>query len=212
MDGVEADEFSTEKKSLHATERDTEANQIRLQAFLEKISATPPDSLIYLDESGVTTSMTRRYARGLGGARIHESTPDGNWKILTILGAMSMRGMIATMTIEEPTDADIFLAYLDHVVCPALKSGDVVVMDNLSSHKVQGVRESIAATGAELLYLPPYSPDLNPIEKAWSKLKGLLRATQARSKEALDEAITELLPQITPENAQAWFRLRFGTL
>lgn len=156
--------------------------------------------------------MTRRYARSRDGARIHEAAPEGNWKILTILGAMSTRGMIATMTIEESTDADIFLAYLDHCLCPQLRPGDVVVMDNLSSHKVSGVLERIEAAGASLLYLPPYSPDLNPIEKAWSKLKLLLRSTKARTKEALDQAISELLPQITPDNAEAWFRLRLGTL
>ena len=126
---------------------------------------------------------------------------------MTILGAMSTRGMIATMTIEEATDTEIFLAYLEHVLCPQLRSGDVVVMDNLSSHKVDGVRARIEAAGAELLYLPPYSPDLNPIEKAWSKLKQLLRSAKARTSEVLDQAITELLPQITPDNAQAWFRL-----
>ncbi len=120
--------------------------------------------------------------------------------------------MIATMTVEAATDREIFLAYLDHVLCPQLRPGDVVVMDNLSSHKVAGVRERIEAAGAELLYLPPYSPDLNPIEKAWSKLKQLLRSIKARTKEALDKAISELLPQISPDNAQAWFRLRFGTL
>jgi transposase len=150
--------------------------------------------------------MTRLYARCLGGPRIHEATPGSHWKILTILGAMSTRGMIATMTIEEATDTDIFLAYLDHVLCPQLRPGDVVVMDNLSSHKVKGVCERIEAAGAELLYLPPYSPDLNPIEKAWSKLKLLLRSAKARTREILDLAITDLLPQITPDNAQAWFR------
>ena len=118
--------------------------------------------------------MTRLYARALGGRRIHEATPGGHWKILTILGAMSLRGMIATMTIEEATDTDIFLVYVEQVLCPALQSGDVVVMDNLSSHKVNGVRELIQQAGAEVLYLPPYSPDLNPIEKAWAKLKQLL--------------------------------------
>jgi transposase len=150
--------------------------------------------------------MTRLYARCPGGPRIHETTPGSHWKILTILGAMSTRGMIATMTIEEATDTDIFLAYLDHVLCPQLRPGDLVVMDNLSSHKVKGVRERIEAAGAELLYLPPYSPDLNPIEKAWSKLKLLLRSAKARTREVLDQAITDLLPQITPDNAQAWFR------
>ena len=125
---------------------------------------------------------------------------------MTILGAMSTRGMIATMTIEEATDTEIFLAYLDHVLCPQLRPGDVVVMDNLSSHKVKGVRERIEAAGAELLYLPPYSPDLNPIEKAWSKIKLLLRSAKARTKDVLDQAITDLLPEITADNARAWFR------
>ena len=156
--------------------------------------------------------MTRRYARAPRGVRVHESTPEGNWKILTILGAMSLRGMIATMTIEAATDADIFLAYLDQILCPALRPGDVVVMDNLSSHKVAGVRERIEVAGAELLYLPPYSPDLNPIEKAWAKLKQLLRTAKARTAEALEQAIAELLPAIRPQDAKAWFRTPFHAL
>jgi transposase len=203
---------AAEKKSLHAIERDTEGNRKRREGFLERIHAIPPERLIYLDESGVTTSMTRLYGRCLGGRRIHEATPGGQWKILTILSAMSTRGLIATMTIEEPTDGDIFLAYIEHVLCPKLQAGDVVVMDNLSSHKAQQVRTWIEKQGAELMYLPPYSPDLNPIEKAWAKLKQLLRSTKARTQQALDQAIAELLPRITAEDAQAWFRLRFGTL
>src|ERR1035441_7989877 len=137
------------------------------------------------------SNFARLYARATGGGRIHEATPGGHWKIMTILGAMSLNGMIATMTIEEPTDTDIFLAYIEHLLYPVLKPGDVVVMDNLSAHKAPAVREWIEKAGAELLYLPPYSPDLNPIEKAWAKLKQLLRAAKARSKETLDQAITE---------------------
>jgi transposase len=156
--------------------------------------------------------MTRLYARGTGGRRIHEATPGGHWKIMTILGAMSLRGMVATMTIEEPTDTDIFLAYVEHLLYPVLKPGDVVVMDNLSAHKTPAVREWIEKARAEVLYLPPYSPDLNPIEKAWAKLKQLLRAAKARTKETLDQAITESLPSITPGNAQAWFRLALNGL
>jgi transposase len=156
--------------------------------------------------------MTRLYARGVGGRRIHEATPGGHWKIMTILGAMSLSGMVAIMTIEEPTDSDIFLAYVEHLLCPALNPGDVVVMDNLSAHKASAVRQSIEKTGAEVLYLPPYSPDLNPIEKAWAKLKQLLRGVKARSKDALDQAITDALPSITPGNAQAWFRLALNGL
>jgi transposase len=162
--------------------------------------------LIFLDESGVTTSMTRIYGRRADGRRIHEATPGAHWKILTILGAMGMRGITAAMTIEEATDADIFLAYVEEILCPTLQAGDVVVMDNLSSHKVSRVSKLIAAQGAEVLYLPPYSPDLNPIEKAWSKIKQYLRSTRARSKEDLDSAITEALKLITPDNAKTWFR------
>jgi transposase len=194
---------AAEKKSLHATERDTEENRRRREVFLDRLRSIPPEQLIFLDESGVSTQMTRRYARAPRGVRIHETTPQGNWKILTILGAMSLRGMIATMTIE---------AYLDHVLCPALRPGDVVVMDNLSSHKVAGVRDRIAAVGAELLYLPPYSPDLNPIEKAWAKLKQLLRTAKARTAQALEQAIAQLLPAISPQDAQAWFRTPFHAL
>jgi transposase len=149
--------------------------------------------------------MTRLRARSAGGARIAEATPGGHWKIMTILGAMSVNGMVAAMTIEEATDGDIFLAFLQQVLCPALKPGDVVVMDNLSSHKLAAVRASIEQAGAELLYLPPYSPDMNPIEKAWAKLKELLRAAKARTREALEQAIADALKRITPDNARAWF-------
>ena len=212
MASIEAAGLPAQKKSLHAQERDTEENRKRREEFVEVIGKIDLDRLIFLDESGVSTQMTRLYARSTGGARIHETTPDGRWKILTILGAISTRGMIATMTIEAATDREIFLAYLDEVLCPNLRPGDVVVMDNLSSHKVTGVRERIEAAGAQLLYLPPYSPDLNPIEKAWAKLKQLLRAAKARTKEALDQAIAQMLPMLTAEDAKAWFRLPFNAL
>jgi len=197
---------TTEKKSLHAAERDSEANLKRREEYRAQVATFPSERLIFLDESGVTTSMTRLRARSLGGGRICEGAPAGRWKILTILGAMSMRGMIATMTIEEATDSDIFEAFVEQVLCPALQPDDVVVMDNLASHKVPPVRRLIENAGAQLLYLPPYSPDLNPIEKAWSKLKQLLRTAKARSREALESVITDVLPQITQENATAWFR------
>ena len=127
--------------------------------------------------------------------------------MLTIVGAMDHNGMLATMTVEAATDREVFLAYLDHVLCPKLRPGHVVVMDNLSTHKVAGVRERIEACGAALLYLPPYSPDLNPIEKASAKLKQGLRKAAARTVHALDHTITQLLPTITPNHAKAWFRL-----
>jgi hypothetical protein len=185
--------FAAEKKSLHAVERDTEANRIRRAEFHQRILAIDPKRLVFLDESGISTTMTRRFARCLGGARIHEGTPEGDWQIITILGAMSLGGMVATITVAAATDTDT--------------PGDVVVMDNLRSHKVDGVRQRIEAVGAELLYLPPHSPDLNPIEKAWSKFKQLLRSAKARTELALDQAFTEALQEISAENAQAWFRL-----
>ena len=156
--------------------------------------------------------MTRVYARAPRGQRIHDDVPGGHWKIVTILGAMDHRGMLAAMTIEAATDREVFLAYLDEVLCPKLRPGHVVVMDNLSAHKVEGVRERIERAGASLLYLPPYSPDLNPIEKAWSKLKQSLRAIGARSEETLHHAVAQLLPSITPNDATAWFRLPFTAL
>jgi len=156
--------------------------------------------------------MTRLFARSEGGGRIYEAMPDSRWKILTIIGAMSLRGMIATMTIEEATDGDIFQAYVDQVLCAALQPGDVVVMDNLSSHKVTGVQQAIENAGAEVLYLPPYSPDLNPIEKAWSKLKEILRDAKARTKEALEKSIAEAIKFITTDNAKAWFKHSIGSL
>jgi len=131
---------------------------------------------------------------------------------MTVLAAMTRRGITAAMTIEEATDGDIFLAYVEQVLCPTLAAGDVVVMDNLGAHKVKGVEELIQARGAEVLYLPPYSPDLNPIEKAWSKIKQLLRAHGPRNTEALEQAISEAIARITAEDAQAWFRLPFAAL
>ena len=110
------------------------------------------------------------------------------------------------MTIESPTDGDIFLAYVEQVLCPQLQPGDVVVMDNLAAHKVAGVREQIERTGAKLRYLPPYSPDFNPIEPCWSKIKQLLRAAKARSLSTLEQALTEALTAVAPHNIQACFR------
>lgn len=156
--------------------------------------------------------MTRLYARAERGQRVQDAVPSGHWKMLPILGAMSVDGMVAAMTVEVATDREVFLAYLDQVPCPKLRAGNVVVMDNLSSHKVAGVRERIEACGASLLYLPPYSPYLNPIEKAWSKLKQALCATQARTVDALHDTVANLLPTLSANDARAWFRLRFGQL
>ena len=157
------------------------------------------------DESGVTTQMTRTWGRVLKGERIAEATPQGDWKVLTTLGAMSLRGIEAAMTIQVATDTEVFDGFVEQVLCPNLKPGDVGVLDNLSAHKVAGIEEKIQACGAEMLYLPPYSPDLKPIEKAWSKFKQYLRSAKAPTTDTLDQAVSEAVATITPGNAQAWF-------
>ena len=153
MDSAQEDGVASEKKSLHARERDTEANQQRRAAFVEKLGTIAPEKLIFLDESGVTTQMTRAWGRAPKGERIAEATPHGHWQVLTTLGAMSLGGMAAVITVAAATTAKFFAPMWSRC-CPRLRPGDVVVMDNLSAHKVRGVRERIEAQGAELLYLP----------------------------------------------------------
>jgi transposase len=163
------------------------------------------EQLVFLDESGASTQMTRNYGRAERGARVQEATPQGHWRTVTMLAALTIGGLQAPMTIESATDGDVFLAYLEQVLCPRLRAGRVVIMDNLAAHKVAGVRELIESRGARLLYLPPYSPDFNPIEHAWSKIKQLLRAAKARSLEALESAVAQALAAVTQDNAAAWF-------
>ena len=141
-----------QKKSLHAAERDTEANLKRREEFLATVAAIPPEKLIFLDESGVTTTMTRMWGRAPRGERICEATPQGRWEVLTTLGAMSLRGIDAAMTIESATDGEVFKGYVKQVLCPKLRPGDVVILDNLSAHKVPGTSELVEACGAQLLY------------------------------------------------------------
>ncbi len=203
---------ATQKKSLHAAERDTPENLIRRQEFLAAVAKVDPDHLVFLDETGLTTSMTRLYGRAPAGARIHEAAPESHWSVVTLIAGIRLTGMVAPMTVAAATDGEIFRAYVEHFLAAALRPGDVVVMDNLSSHKVAGVRERIEAAGAKLLYLPPYSPDLNPIEKGWSKIKQLLRAAKARSEQLLDQATAQALKFITPEDAAGWFRLCASSL
>ena len=150
--------------------------------------------------------MTRRYGRALRGERVQEATPAGHWSTLTLLGALTSQGLLASMTVESPTDGDVFLAYLDAVLCPCLQPGQIVIADNLSAHKVNGMRERIEAAGATLLYLPPYSPDFNPIEPAWSKTKAILRRLGARTWRRLVNAVGDALHAITPADSAGWFR------
>jgi transposase len=161
---------------------------------------------VFLDESGVTTDMTRRYGWGPRSERVREAVPAGHWRTLTILAALTTEGVMASMSIESPTDGDVFLAFVEQVLAPRLGPGHLVILDHLGAHKVDGVRSLIESRGASVLYLPPYSPDFNPIEQAWSKLKQLLRGVKARFLEQLDPALTQALVAITPGDARAFFQ------
>jgi len=161
---------------------------------------------VFLDETGVNLAMVSLYARAQRGQRAYAQQPKGRGKNLTILGAMSLQaGFLAGLRFPGGTTGDRFLWFLETLLCPRLWPGAVVVMDNLPAHKVEGVKQAIEAVGARLLYLSPYSPDCNPIENRWSKLKGHLRAVEARTSEALHEEIAQGLSLITLQDVRNWF-------
>lgn len=160
---------------------------------------------MFLDESAAKTNMTRLRGRAPRGERVHDSAPVGHWCVTTMIGSVRLDGTTACMTIEEATDTDIFRAYVQCVLIPTLKPGDVVILDNLSPHKNSGTIRLIEQAGAGVRFLPAYSPDLNPIEKMWSKVKEALRAAKARTQEALHDAIARALASVTSADARGWF-------
>ena len=164
-----------------------------------------PARLLFIDETWVATNMARKHGRAPRGQRLRMGVPYGHWKTTTFVGALRIDGMTAPMVLDGPINGRAFQAYVDQVLVPELKPGDVVVMDNLGSHKGAGVREAIEAAGARLLYLPPYSPDFNPIENAFAKLKALLRKAAERTVEGLWTKIGELLPAFTPKECANYF-------
>jgi transposase len=159
----------------------------------------------FIDESGINLALARLYGRAPRGTRALGSVPVNYGANLTIIGALGSTGLEALMTVEGATDGDVFLVYVKRVLAPTLHAGDIVIMDNLGAHKVDGVKEAIEACGASVLYLPPYSPDLSPIERCWSKLKTALRAIGARTRRALNRALAHALATITESDALAWF-------
>lgn len=160
----------------------------------------------FVDESGVNLALTRLFGRAPRGERVVDSVPKNYGENVTMLGALSLQGVEALMTVNGATDGDIFLAFVREVLAPTLGEDDVVIWDNLGAHRSQAVREAVEARGAKLLFLPPYSPDLNPIERCWSKIKTYLRAAKARTRETLEEAIKQALATVTESDAQGWFR------
>ncbi len=152
-----------------------------------------PARFVFLDETGASTNMVRRYGRCPRGERLVDATPWGHWKTTTCVAGLRASGVIAPLVLDGPMTGEVFRAYVEQMLAPALSPGDVVVMDNLAAHKVAGVREAIRAVGASVLYLPPYSPDLNPIEQLFAKLKTLLRTAATRTKQALWDTIGQAL-------------------
>jgi transposase len=157
-----------------------------------------PARFVFRDETGTATNMARRYGRSPCGERLVAAVPQGHWKTTTFIAGLKQSGIVAPLVLDGPITGPAFRAYVEQFLAPALEPGDVVVLDNLPAHKVKGVHQAIAAAGASLLYLPPYSPDLNPIEQLFAKLKALLRKAAVRTKHELWQAIGRLLAAVPP--------------
>jgi transposase len=164
-----------------------------------------PAKLIFLDESGAQTNLTRLCGRALKGERAHASAPHGHWQTTTMISSIRLDGSTACMALEGTTDTESFRAYVDQMLVPTLRLGDIIVMDNLSPHKSDPTLALITNAGAQVLFLPAYSPDLNPIEKMWSKVKNLLRGAEARTPTDLITAIGQALAMVTSQDALGWF-------
>lgn len=162
-------------------------------------------NLVFIDETGINLAMTRLYGRARGGARVSAQCPGNKGENITLIGAMSDEGLIAAMTLPGSLNTPSFLVFLEKVLLPQLWTGAIVVMDNLPVHYAHAAQLLLESVGAQIKFLPPYSPDLSPIELCWSKLKEILRSAQARTTEALDEAITMAVNAITDDNALSWF-------
>ena len=196
-----------QKKTLRASEQDRADIPQERAVFRERVRQLDAKELVFIDESGITTAMTRRYARARRGERAHGSAP-GGWRRLSVLGALSGEGMVAAMSIAAATTTRIFVAFLQAVLIPELRRrhpGATVLMDNLSAHKPKAVETALTSAGFKLLYLPRYSPDFSPIEPGWSKLKSALRTAEARPPGALEAALAPALDSITPADARGWF-------
>lgn len=164
------------------------------------------EKLVFLDESSVNTGMTRLYGRAPSDERVVDYTPDVRFERISIMSSIRLNCSMVPLVFEGSLNGELFKEYIRQCLAPTLQEGDIVIMDNLTSHKVKGVADIIVAAGASVLYLPPYSPDLNPIEMMWSKVKAHLRKTKARTAELLNAALAEALNLVTPYNIASWFK------
>lgn len=170
------------------------------------MSTLDPERLVFIDETWAKTNMSRTHGYAPRGERLVDAVPHGHWQTTTFVGALRIDGFIAPMVVDGAINGELFQAYVNQILVPELRPGDVVVMDNLSSHMVAGVRRAIEGAGCRLLYLPPYSPDFNPIENAFSKLKRLLRSAAERTVERLWQSIGRLLDRFSTDECRNYFR------
>jgi transposase len=202
---VDALGLSFKKKVARAAEQDRPDVQQQRQQFKANQENLDPEKLVFLDETWASTNMTRLYGWAAVGERLVEAVPHGHWKRTTFVAGLRIGGLIAAMTVDGSINGDLFMAYLEQVLIPSLKPGDVVVMDNLAVHKRAGVRQAIEKAGCTVLYLPPYSPDLNPIEKVFSKLKALLRKAKERTVQGLQSFLGWCSDAFSPEECANYF-------
>src|SRR5512132_2923705 len=189
---------SASKKSVRAAEQDRPDVAAARDEWVQRQADLDPEALVFIDETGTSTNMARLRGRAPRGERLIGKVPHGHWKTTTFVAGLRSTALTAPGVIDGPMNGNAFLAYVDEILAPSLAPGDIVVMDNLSAHKVLGVREAIEAAGARLLYLPPYSPDFNPIEQLFAKLKALLRKAAARTRDELWSTIGRLLDTVPP--------------
>jgi transposase len=194
-----------QKKIAHAAEQSRADVKCAREAWFEGQLDLDPEKLIFIDETGATTKMARLYGRTPRGECCRAAIPYGHWKTTTFTAGLRIGGVAAPMILDGPMDGDAFRAYVTQVLVPELEPGEIVIMDNLPAHKVSGVRDAIETAGARLLYLPPYSPDFNPIEMAFAKLKALLRAAAARTIPDLWDTLKNALNAFTPSECQNYF-------
>ncbi len=177
----------------------------RREAWFELQPDLDPAKLIFIDETGTNTKMARLRGRSPRGERCRAAVPHGHWKTTTLVAGLRLDGVVAPMVIDGAMNGEAFTAYAEHMLAPTLSPGDIVVMDNLPAHKIKGAREAIEKVGAKLMFLPPYSPDFNPIEQAFAKLKALLRKAAARTVNTLEAAIATALDAFSPEECSNYF-------
>ncbi|MBL6459414.1 IS630 family transposase [Belnapia sp. T6] len=197
--------LTLKKKTAHAAEQNRPDILKRRWAWFEAQPDLDPDCLVFIDETWASTNMARTHGRAPRGERLRAAIPHGHWMTTTFVAGLRNTGMVAPMVLDGPINGELFQAYVDQVLVPELRPGDIVVMDNLGSHKGTGVRAAIEAAGASLLYLPPYSPDFNPIENAFAKLKAALRSAAERTIGGLWVSIGRIIETFTPAECANYF-------